>query len=49
MNAGGAAAFPNRLAANFHPLEEGDNFSAFVKMGKGNETLNIERLSILPA
>lgn len=39
----------NRLAANFHPLEEGDNFSAFVKMGKGNETLNIERVSILPA
>jgi hypothetical protein len=39
----------NRLAANFHPLEEGDNFSAFVKMGKGNETLNVERVSILPA
>ena len=39
----------NRLAANFHPLEEGDNFSAFVKMGKGNETVNIERLSIIPA
>jgi hypothetical protein len=40
---------PSRLAANFHPLEEGDNFSAFIKMGKGNETLNIERVSILPA
>jgi hypothetical protein len=37
-----------RLAANFHPLESGDNFSAFVKMGKGNVTLNLERVSILP-
>ena len=39
---------PARLAANFHPLEAGDTFSAFVKMGKGNVTLNLERVSILP-
>lgn len=40
---------PARLAANFHPLEAGDNFSAFVKMGKANVSLAIERLTILPA
>jgi hypothetical protein len=39
---------PDRLAANFHPLEAGDTFSAFVKLGKGNTALAIERLSILP-
>jgi hypothetical protein len=45
---GTSEQLPARLAANFHPLETGDNFSAFVKMGKANVSLAIERLTILP-
>lgn len=40
---------PQRLAANFFPLDPGDQFSAFVKMGKRNETLQIERISLIPS
>ena len=36
------------LAAAFYPLDPGDRFSAFVKLGKGNHALHIERVCLLP-
>lgn len=44
---GSIERLPPRLASIFHPLDPGDYFSAFVKMGKDNATLNLERVSIL--
>lgn len=35
------------LAAVFFPLDPGDRFSAFVKLGKNNNTLKIERVSLI--
>jgi len=33
----------------FFPLDEGDRFSAFAKLGKDNEVYSIERLALIPA
>lgn len=38
---------PANLAANFFALESGDNFSAFVKVGKNQSTLSIERINLI--
>jgi hypothetical protein len=40
---------PPSLASVFFPLDPDDNFSAYVKIGKGNHTLGIERISLIPA
>jgi hypothetical protein len=37
------------LASSLFPLDPGDNFSAFVKVGRDNRTLSIERVSLIPA
>lgn len=46
---GTTESLPVRLAGNFHPLEPGESFSAFVKIGKDGQTLSIERVSLLQA
>lgn len=38
---------PGNLAAAFFPLDAGDRFSAFVKSGKDNRTLHVERVCLL--
>lgn len=38
---------PTNFAANFFALEAGDSFSAFVKIGKGQTTLGIDRISLI--
>lgn len=48
-NDGATEQLPASVASVFFPLDPGDNFSAFVKMGKENRTINVERVSILAA
>jgi hypothetical protein len=40
---------PPAHAAVFYPLDQGDRFSAFVKLGKDNEVISIERVSLILA
>lgn len=45
---GAVEQIPPSLASAFFPLDPGDRFSAFVKLGKDNHALHIERVCLLP-
>lgn len=46
---GATEILPLSLASSLFPLDPGDNFSAFVKVGRDNRTLSIERVSLILA
>ena len=46
---GTVEVLPLSLSPALYPLEPGDSFSAFVKVGKENRALSIERVSLIPA
>ena len=48
-NDGATEVLPPALASVFYPLDPGDSFSAFVKMGKDNHAIGIERVCLISA